>query len=64
LGSFKLLCSRCGTDNVIVKSGEKRFDKVKGGFIYGKGVQRKCTQCSNEDFVIFETWVQKDQKEV
>lgn len=60
MGGFRLVCSRCGTDNVIVKSGEKRLEKVKGGYVHGKGIQRKCTQCNNEDFSIFETWVQKD----
>lgn len=60
MGRFRLVCSRCGTDNVLVKSGEKRLEKVDGGYVHGKGIQRKCTQCSNEDFAIFETWVQKD----
>jgi len=58
---FKLICGKCGSVNVLEQSEKKKLGKEGANIIYGKGVQRKCTECDNEDFVIFKTWVGKDK---
>ena len=60
MGMFKLICGKCGSINVLEKSGDNILEQKSDSVIYGKGIHRKCTECDNEDFVIFKTWVQKD----
>ena len=61
LGGFKVVCCRCGSDNVLEKSGKSRLDWTGDRIEYGEGIQRRCQDCSNEAFVIFRTWLQEDQ---
>jgi predicted nucleic-acid-binding Zn-ribbon protein len=58
---FKLICGKCGSINVLEKSEEKILAGDGANIIHGKGVQRKCIECDNEDFVIFKTWVDKEK---
>lgn len=60
LGGFRLICGNCGSDKVIEKSGRNKLDWVADKVKYGEGIQRKCTDCSNEEFIIFRTWLQQD----
>jgi len=60
LGMFKLTCGKCGSINVLEKSGHNILDGKSDEVIYGEGIQRKCTECDNEDFTIIRTWVRKD----
>jgi hypothetical protein len=57
---FKLTCGKCGSINVLEKSGRNILDRECDRVIYGEGIQRKCTECDNEDFIIFRTWRQKE----
>lgn len=57
---FKLICSRCGSENVIEKSGQTKLDWVGDRAKYGEGIQRKCLECDNEAFIIFRTWLEKE----
>lgn len=59
MGGFKSICCKCGSNNILEKSGQKMLDWIGDSAIYGEGIQRKCTECDNESFVIFKTWVQK-----
>jgi hypothetical protein len=58
---FKLVCGKCGSVNVLEKSGEKVLNRKGANLIYAKGIQRKCTECDNEDFIIFKTWAIKEK---
>ena len=58
MGGFKLICSRCGSDKVLEKSGQSKLDWIGDQIKYGEGIQRKCLDCNNESFVIFRTWLQ------
>lgn len=60
LSGFKLICSQCGSDKVIEKSGKNKLDWLGKHAKYGEGLQRKCLDCDNESFVIHRTWFQKD----
>ena len=60
MGRFKLICGRCGSNYVLEKSGVVRLTQVQGGYVYGEGMQRLCTECSNEDFIISKTWVKNN----
>lgn len=62
MGMFRLVCGKCGSINVLEKSGWSILDR-KGDFeIYAEGIQRKCTECDNEDFVIFRTQMQQSKE--
>lgn len=54
---FRLLCGNCGSDNVLEKSGQRMLDSIEDRAKYGEGIQRKCLDCKNEDFIIFKTWI-------
>ena len=60
MGGFKLICSKCGSDKILEESSENKLDWKSDSVIYGEGIQRKCTECDNEEFIIFRTWVQQD----
>ena len=53
---FRLICAQCGSDKVLEKSQVHRLDISGDKIIYGRGVQRKCINCSNESFEISKTW--------
>jgi len=59
LGEFKVVCCQCKSDNVLEKYSRNRLDWVGGRIKYGEGIQRKCTECDNESFMIFRTWEEK-----
>lgn len=59
MGGFKLICCKCGSDKILEKSSENKLDWEGDSTIYGYGIQRKCTECDNEDFVIHRTWGRK-----
>lgn len=48
--------------NVLEKSGEKVLLRKGAYLIYAKGIQRKCTECDNEDFITFKTWAIKEKE--
>ena len=52
IGSF---LSEAGMDVTFYVRREEQAELIRG-----EGIQRKCTECDNEDFVIFRTWVQKE----
>lgn len=52
MGAFKLICCQCGSDKVLEKSGGKKLSCDGDGSVYAEGIQRKCTECSNEAFVL------------
>jgi len=54
---FRLVCGNCGSDSVLEKSGHKLLDCIEDRARYGEGIQRKCLDCRNEEFIIFRTWV-------
>lgn len=56
MGQFKLICCNCGSENVLEKSCRDRLGCEGAVTVYGEGIQRKCTDCGNEDFAIFKTW--------
>lgn len=58
MGQFKVICSQCGSDQVLEKSGRKKLDWLAERVRYGEGIQRKCLNCNNESFVIFKTWLE------
>lgn len=60
MGMFKVVCAKCGSVYVLEKSGWSMLNSNVDSAIYGEGIQRKCTECDNEDFVIFRTWKQKE----
>lgn len=60
MGMFKLTCGKCGSINVLEKSGHNILGREGNHIIYGEGIQRKCTECDNEDFSIFRTWIQQE----
>lgn len=60
MGMFKVVCGKCGSVYVLEKSSENILDSKGNRVIRGEGIQRKCIECDNEDFVIFKTWVQKN----
>lgn len=55
---FQLTCGKCHSDMVLEKIGHKQLDWVADRIKYGEGIQRKCLNCNNEDFIIFRTWLQ------
>ncbi|HYE81134.1 MAG TPA: hypothetical protein VEG39_03090 [Clostridia bacterium] len=55
MGKFKLTCCQCGSINVVKKSAENKLDWAGDCPIYGEGIQFKCTDCDNEEFIIFRT---------
>lgn len=60
MSGFKVICGKCGSDNIVEKSGKNTLDWVRDRPKIGEGIQRKCMDCDNESFVIFRTWL-KDQ---
>ncbi len=64
MGRFKLVCCKCGSDNILEKSGVRRLVQGQEGCVHGEGIERLCTECNNEDFFITKTWVKNDPKEV
>ena len=56
MNGFRLICCRCGSANVIEKSGKRKLDCQGDRIKLGEGIERKCLDCSNETFVIFRTW--------
>lgn len=58
MGEFKLICCQCGSDNIVERSGDKRLDCIGDSTVHAEGIQRKCTNCNNEAFVIIRTQVQ------
>ncbi|MHB1391692.1 MAG: hypothetical protein ACYCYE_01175 [Clostridia bacterium] len=60
MGMFRLVCGKCGSVYVLEKSSENILDRNGDKVIRGEGIQRKCTECDNEDLVIFKTWMQRD----
>ena len=58
MGGFRLICGKCGSPNIIEKSGRNKLDWVGDRVKYGEGIQRKCLECDNECFIIFRTWFQ------
>ncbi|HYF82502.1 MAG TPA: hypothetical protein VEB00_05695 [Clostridia bacterium] len=59
MGMFKLTCGKCGSIYILEKSGRNILGREGDSIIYGEGIQRKCTECDNEDFTIFRTWVKQ-----
>lgn len=57
-GKFKLLCCKCGSDNVLEKSGRDKIDCEGGRAVHGEGIQRRCQDCDNEEFHIYRTWTE------
>ena len=55
MGEFKVTCCKCGSDNVLEMSSRKKIDWVSGRIKYALGIQRKCIDCDNEDFVVLRT---------
>ncbi|KUO77698.1 MAG: hypothetical protein APF77_13225 [Clostridia bacterium BRH_c25] len=60
MGGFKLICSQCGSDKVLEKSSENKLDWIGDKAVYGEGIQIRCTECDNEEFMIFRTWTRRD----
>lgn len=60
MGGFRVVCGKCGSDNIVEKSGRNKLDWVGDSVKYGEGIQRKCIECDNESFTIFRTWLQQD----
>ncbi len=58
MGKFKVICCQCGSDKIIEKSEKRVVDNTGNHIVYGEGIQRRCQDCSNEDFSIFKTWAQ------
>ncbi|MFA4885702.1 MAG: hypothetical protein WC601_08010 [Desulfotomaculaceae bacterium] len=58
MAGFRLICGNCGSDQVLEKSAQKQLDFMAGRVKYGEGIQRKCNNCANEDFIVFRTWMQ------
>lgn len=54
---FKLICGNCGSELVLEKSGHKQLDFLADRVKYGEGIERKCLNCKNEEFIIFKTWI-------
>lgn len=57
MNGFRLVCGNCGSDSVLEKGGHRMLDCIEDRAKYGEGIQRKCLDCSNEEFIIFRTWV-------
>lgn len=57
---FRLICCKCGSDKVLEKSSENTLEWSGDNAVHGEIIQRKCTECDNEDFTVLKTWVQKD----
>lgn len=55
MAGFRLICGNCGSDQVLEKSARKRLDFFSGRVKYGEGIQRKCNECHNEDFIALKT---------
>lgn len=55
---FKLICCNCGSDKVLERNNESTLDWAGDTAILGEILQRKCTECDNEDFTILKTWMQ------
>ncbi|PAB59846.1 hypothetical protein [Anaeromicrobium sediminis] len=59
MGGFKIICSQCGSDKVIEKSGKNKIDRLGKRVKYAEGIERQCLDCDNESFVIHRTWCEK-----
>jgi hypothetical protein len=60
MAGFKLTCGNCGSESVLIKSGHKLLDYIADRPKYGEGIQRKCLDCANEEFIIFKTGLRMD----
>lgn len=55
MGKFKVICAECNSDKIMEMTSRKQIDWSAGRVKYALGIQRKCTECKNEDFTITET---------
>jgi RNase P subunit RPR2 len=62
LGKFKVTCYKCGSDNILEKSGRARLERKGNRIIYGEGVQRRCQDCDNEELYILRTREERDKR--
>jgi len=60
MGGFKLICCQCGSDKVLEKSGDKKISCNDDGSVYAEGIHRKCTECSNEAFILVRSRLKTD----